>query len=169
MTLVSGIVLCDIPSRLSMTSSLRAFFGVVIGLFGIAVSIFARISAARCSTSAGASVSPRDGVTTSKRIGRVRENSLKFVAYAGCTTSSNADTAAKRSPGAFTMPVVSIVIAMGTLVVTTGLPSPPRRVEIWRSSCRSSSVKNSRRFATPLPSGTFCALAPRPERSRRFT
>ena len=85
-----------------MTSSLRALFGDAIGLFGIAASIFARVSAARFSMSAGASVSPRDGVTTSKRIGRVRENSLKFVAYAGCTASSNAATAVKISPGAFT-------------------------------------------------------------------
>src|SRR5688500_20403540 len=113
-----------------MTSSFRALFGGAIGLLGIAASILARISAARLSISAGASVSPREGVTTSNRIGRVREYSLKFVAYAGCTASSNAATAVKMAAGAFTTPVVSIVIAMGTLEVTTGLPSPPRQVQI---------------------------------------
>ena len=55
------MVLCDMPSRLSITRSLRAFFGAAIGLFGIAASILVRMSAARLSISAGASVSPREG------------------------------------------------------------------------------------------------------------
>jgi hypothetical protein len=59
---------------------LRGSFAGAMGLFGIAASMLARTCAARLSISSGVSVCPRPGVTTSNRIGRVRENSTKLAA-----------------------------------------------------------------------------------------
>ena len=71
--------------------------------------------------------------TTSKRIGRVRENSLKFAAYAGCTTSSNADTAAKISPGALTTPSYR---ASSRWALSWSRPGCRRRQGAWKSGDR---------------------------------
>ena len=78
-TLVCGIVLCDIPCRLSMTSSLRRFFGAAYACFGIAATIFARTSSPALRSVSGFGVSPFAGITTSHRIGRVFENAVKLI------------------------------------------------------------------------------------------
>ncbi len=123
-----------------MTSSFRALHGRRVGLRrNRRDDLRAHVVARPCASPPGFGVSPFAGITTSHRIGRVFENAVKLMPYAGCTTLfERVDGLEQIAAGACTTPAVSSVIESGP-----------------DAGARSISRNNAVRSPVPWPSSTF--------------